>query len=84
MRFNFKCKETNHKCDKHQYGELKFFEMLLMKFHLFLCQPCREYSKRNKQLTDTINSVELHLLPDEEKAKLKSKLQAEIRKDSHS
>lgn len=83
MKFCFKCNEANHQCDKHQYDELHFFEVLVMKIHLFLCRRCREYSKRNKRLTDTLSSANLHLLPEEEKTKLKNKLQAEMRKDAH-
>lgn len=80
MKFRCKCKETTHQCDKHQYKELRFFEMIMMKIHLVLCKPCRVYSKRNNRLTRTIYSADLRVIPEDEKIKLKNKLKAEINK----
>ncbi|WP_375238210.1 glycine dehydrogenase [Aurantibacter sp.] len=45
------CEEANHVCDKSQYKESSFSEMIKLNLHLLYCKACRKYSSRNAKLT---------------------------------
>ena len=41
------CDEATAICDKSQYKEASFFEILKLRVHLLLCKKCGLYSKQN-------------------------------------
>ncbi|MBP9599913.1 MAG: hypothetical protein KBE41_00295 [Lutibacter sp.] len=41
------CDEATSICDKSQYNEASFLEILKLRLHLFLCKKCGLYSKQN-------------------------------------
>ncbi len=84
MKFFLKCNEAVHVCDKSQYNEASFFEILKLKMHILLCTLCRSHVKRNCKLTETIKSANLKTLRPEEKEILKTRLQQEINNGEHS
>jgi predicted anti-sigma-YlaC factor YlaD len=45
------CEEANHVCDKGQYKEASFVEMIKLNLHLLYCKACRKYSSKNAKLT---------------------------------
>ena len=62
------CEKYGMFCDKCQYDEASFWERLKLKFHLFLCGGCREYSKKNTHLSKAIRNAETQaLLPQRNK-----------------
>ena len=68
------CNMNGLYCDKSQYGELGFWENLKMQYHLLLCKPCREYRKKNKQLTETIQNAGISTLTSREREAIKQRL----------
>ncbi|MGO1584387.1 hypothetical protein [Mesonia sp.] len=69
------CEKYGMFCDKCQYDEASFWERLKLKFHLFLCGGCREYSKKNTHLSKAIRNAELSTLTPEEQENFKQMLQ---------
>ncbi|QQX77173.1 MULTISPECIES: hypothetical protein [Aequorivita] len=84
MKFFMKCDEAVHVCDKSQYNEASFFEKLKLKMHILICVLCRGHAKRNTKLTKTIKSANIKTLRPEEKQRIKTKLQNEIKNGHNS
>lgn len=78
MKFFLKCNEAAHVCDKSQYKEVGFWDKISLRVHLIMCQLCRDYSKKNVKLTETINSADIKTLCSEEKHRLKTRLKQEL------
>ncbi len=53
----YSCDEAGLACDKSQYGELTLWEKVRLKIHLFYCDYCRAYSKKNQKLSDLFKRV---------------------------
>ena len=83
MKFFLKCNEAVNVCDKRQYKEASFSDVVALKIHLLLCSLCRGYSKRNLKLTKSIKSAHLKKFPPAEKQEMKIRLQEEIRKSEN-
>jgi len=63
------CEKYGVFCDKCQYDEASFWEKLKLRFHLFICRKCREYSKKNVHLSEMIAHAKLqHLTPEEQES----------------
>ena len=84
MKFFMKCDDATHVCDKTQYKEAGLFDKLMLKVHLLMCTLCRGYAKRNTKLTETIKSANIKTLRPEEKQRIKTKLQNEIKNGHNS
>jgi len=80
MSIKIKCNEANHVCDKSQYKEANFWEKIKLTIHLIYCKACKEYSSRNKKLTQAIEDSRVTSVSSEEKQILKEKLQKELSK----
>lgn len=78
MKIFLKCNEAAHLCDKSQYKEVDFWDKLTLKMHLVMCTVCRKHSKQNVKLTHTISSANIKTLCQEDKDRLKTKLEQEI------
>lgn len=50
------CEEAKHICDKNQYGEASFIEIIKLNIRLTYCKVTRAYSKKNTKLTKTIKN----------------------------
>ena len=48
---NLSCDQATAICDKNQYGEASFWEIIKLNFHLILCKRCGLYSKQNNLMT---------------------------------
>lgn len=83
-KFYFKCNESAHICDKHQYKEAGFLDRMKMKIHLILCTLCRNYAKRNGNLTEKIKLANIKSLNANEKELLKHRLTQEMNNKSNS
>lgn len=55
--FFYSCEDAKFACDRKQYGELKFFDKIKLLIHLFYCDYCRLYAKRNYKLTSLFKRV---------------------------
>ncbi len=74
------CEEAKHICDKNQYGEASFIEIVKLNIRLVYCKVTRAYSKRNTKLTKTINKSNIQTIDQPEKEIMKKKLQKELSK----
>lgn len=74
------CEEANHTCDKNQYKEASFWELIKLNVHLAYCRVCREYTRKNLRLTKLFQKAKVQTMPKEEKALLKERLRQEMAK----
>jgi hypothetical protein len=75
-----KCEEANHSCDKNQYKEASFMELVKLNIHLLYCRVCREYSARNNKLTALFKKSKIKTMPMDTKAAIKERLRQEMTK----
>lgn len=50
-KFRLTCDEATTICDKNQYGEASFMELLKLQLHFLECKICPKYTKQNMLLT---------------------------------
>ncbi len=74
------CDEAKHICDKNQYGEASFIEILKLNIRLIYCKVTRAYSKRNGKLTKAIKNSDVQTLSSSLKEQMKKQLQDELTK----
>lgn len=79
------CDEATTICNKSQYKEASFLEIVKLKIHLFSCKICGAYSKQNATLTK-VCSKHLHKTEGERKLckEEKEALQKEVVKKINS
>lgn len=80
MNLFIKCEEANHSCDKNQYKEASFWEIIKLNFHLIYCAACRKYTARNMKLTRAFKKSNIQTLPDSYKRDIRERLQKEMSK----
>jgi predicted anti-sigma-YlaC factor YlaD len=80
MGLFIKCEEANHSCDKNQYKEASFMEMVTLNIHLIYCRACRKYSARNNRLSKLFKKSNIRTMPLEEKAAIKERLRKAMEK----
>ena len=68
------CEEAAIICNKAQYKEAKFLEILKLKFHVLICLTCSKYTKKNTKLTSLCEQAHLKALTEKEKLEMKEKL----------
>lgn len=80
IKFKISCDEATTICDKSQYGEASWKEIIKLKLHFLFCKLCRLYSKQNTFLSlfykekAQICTSEKHTLTNEYKMELKEKI----------
>ena len=72
------CEKAAIICNKTQYREATFMEKLQLKFHLFICKNCPEFSRRNTKLTSLCQKADLQSLSEADKTKMKALLKDEF------
>jgi len=78
MKIN--CDEATTICDKSQYKEAGFWEIIKLNIHLFLCKKCGLYSKQNGVMTKCYekyknkNVAEKRCLCEKEKEQMEQEL----------
>lgn len=68
------CEKAACICDKAQYKEASFWEILKLGLHIFFCKVCLLHSKRNSKLTSLCAKSNLVVLSEEDKNKMKESL----------
>lgn len=78
-KFFINCDEATAICNKNQYKEASFGEIVKLKLHFFICKKCGLYSYQNTILTKVCDQ-HLHKCEAEHKLSEKEKelLQTEI------
>ncbi len=81
--FKITCEEAHQICNKSQYKEASFKELLRLRFHLLICKVCALYAKHNGTLTRLLKGrsidckQEKHTLNKEFKDSLREKIKNE-------
>ena len=81
VKIKISCDEATTICDKSQYGEASFYEIIKLKMHFIFCKICGKYSEQNSKMTklykmkaEDCKKVD-HCLSSTEKETLKKELQ---------
>ncbi|MFT6796681.1 MAG: hypothetical protein ACJART_001825 [Maribacter sp.] len=61
-------------CNKTQYREATFLEILKLRFHLFMCETCSKATEQNTKLTALCNKAKLQSFSRQEKLNMKEEL----------
>lgn len=72
------CKEASSICDKSQYKEASWWDILKLRIHLSYCKVCRGYSKKNSELTSLCDRAGLNMLSEDDKKKMKHDLEEKL------
>ena len=72
------CKEASSICDKSQYKEASWWDIIKLRVHLLYCKTCQLYSKKNSERTSLCDKAGLTMLSDEDKKKMKRDLEEKI------
>lgn len=78
------CNQATTICDKSQYKEATFWEILKLRIHLLVCRKCGLYSKQNGLITKCLDKYKTNLnkqskcLCDKEKAQMEHELKTKI------
>ncbi|HBR55049.1 MAG TPA: glycine dehydrogenase [Flavobacteriaceae bacterium] len=80
MKFFIPCNEANHTCDKNQYKDASFMELVKLNIHLIYCHACRKYTARNTKLTKLFRRSNVTTMPLDQKMALKERLRQEMSK----
>lgn len=80
----YTCDDASVACDKNQYGELNFWDKIRLRIHLFYCDYCRGYARRNQKLSELfrkagIGTKKSKSLEVSAKEELKKKLSEELK-----
>lgn len=68
------CEKAVKICNKAQYKEASFWDLILLKIHKFICRTCQKHSVKNTKLTSLCKEAKLVALTEEEKAEMKNKI----------
>lgn len=72
------CEQAKFICDKNQYGEASFLEIIKLNIRLLYCKVTRAYSKRNSKLTKTIKNSNVQVMETSMKEKMKEQLRKKL------
>lgn len=72
------CEEASNICNKSQYHEASFWDIVKLRIHLLYCKACRAYSKKNSELTTMCDRAGLNMLSKDEKKRMKEDLEKKI------
>ena len=72
------CEKASQLCNKAQYGETSFWQLTLLKWHLYLCTRCAAYTNKNTRLTQLCQKADMKVLSQEDKEAMKDKLRRKI------
>lgn len=69
------CERASHICNKSQYREATFWEILKLRLHILTCKTCAMYTKRNTSLTSLCERAGLMALSRDDKKTMKKNLE---------
>ncbi|MEX1384136.1 hypothetical protein [Lutibacter sp.] len=78
------CNQATTICDKSQYKEATFWELLKLNLHIFLCKKCKKYANQNSIMSKCYNKqrsadcTKNDCLCDEEKTTMESNLKEKL------
>ncbi len=72
------CQEASNICNKSQYKEASFWDIIKLRIHLLYCKACKQYSKKNSELTSMCDRAGLTMLTKDEKERMKRDLEEKL------
>ncbi len=72
--FGLDCAEAAHTSHKKEYREAGLTDKIRLKFHLLLCPPCKDYSKKNHKLSDLLRKAKIDSCTQDEKERLRERM----------
>ncbi len=66
--------QAKHICDKNQYGEASFLEIIKLNIRFLFCKVTRRYVRRNVKLTKIIKKSNVQTIPLSKKEQLKAEI----------
>ncbi|RIV46772.1 MULTISPECIES: hypothetical protein [Flagellimonas] len=69
------CQEASNICNKSQYKEASFWDIVKLRIHLLYCKACKQYSKKNSELTSMCDRAGLTMLSKDDKERMKRDLE---------
>jgi hypothetical protein len=72
--FGLDCAEAAHTCHKAEYNEAGFADKLKLRFHLALCNSCKDYSQKNRRLSKLVKTAKIYSCTPKEKEILQQRL----------
>lgn len=72
------CQEASNICNKSQYKEASFWDIVKLRIHLLYCKTCKQYSKKNSELTSMCDRAGLTMLTKDEKEQMKRDLEEKL------
>ncbi len=72
------CEEASTICNKSQYKEAGFWEILKLKLHILMCKTCAKFTKQNTALTSLCERAGLNTLSESDKEAMKKDLEKHL------
>ncbi|WP_420320237.1 hypothetical protein [Flagellimonas sp.] len=72
------CEEASEICNKSQYKEASFWQIVKLKLHIFMCKTCAKFTKQNTALTSLCDRAGLSVLSESEKETMKKDLEKHL------
>ena len=69
------CQEASNICNKSQYKEASFWDIVKLRIHLLYCKTCKQYSKKNSELTSMCDRAGLTMISKDDKERMKRDLE---------
>ena len=74
------CEKAGHFCDKTQYNESSFWEIIKLNIHMLFCKPCKQHGKSNLKLTRLLKKANIQTLSNDKKQSLQQLINEEMSK----
>lgn len=72
------CEDASHICNKSQYKEASFWEILKLRLHILTCKACARFTKQNTMLTSLCERAGLDVLSENDKEAMKKNLEKHL------
>ncbi|SNZ01543.1 hypothetical protein [Flagellimonas pacifica] len=72
------CEEASTICNKSQYKEAGFWEIMKLKLHILMCKTCAKFTKQNTALTSLCERAGLNTLSESDKEAMKKDLEKHL------
>ncbi|SHH05506.1 hypothetical protein [Flagellimonas flava] len=72
------CEEASQICNKSQYKEAGFWQVLKLRLHVLTCKTCAKFTKKNTAFTSLCEKANLQVLSESEKEAMRKDLEKHL------
>lgn len=72
------CEEASNICNKSQYKEAGFWQVLKLRIHILTCRTCAKFVKKNTMLTSLCEKANLTTLSESDKETMRKDLEKHL------